>query len=364
MHVTIEEVFEAYYKCRLHKRSKKSSVEYEMNYELSNYQLWMDLNNMTYRPTTSIAFCVTRPKLREVFAASFRDRVVHHLFVSKIIGVVESRLTPQAYACREGKGTFYGVKDVLASMEAHQQGWYAKCDIKSFFMSINKSILMEIVRDVVKEACTEDTDWWLWLAETIIMHQPASDCELHGNLKLWDNLPDSKSLFKTDGMPIGDLPSQICANLYLAEFDILMQGMVGGYGRYCDDFCLIDDNKDKVLKALEVARKWLWDSRKLTLHPNKTSIQKVSRGMTFTGFRIHRHLGTGKRLVRNAMRVVEDYRQKESHTEEEREQLMRRVNSYCGLLRTSKSWKVRRKMLRGLEKHDFIIDNNYLKIQL
>ena len=79
-----------------------------MDYEMANYGLWKELNDMTYKPGTSVAFCVTIPKLREVFAADFKDRVVHHLLIGKINDEIENRMTDCAIACRKGKGTLYG----------------------------------------------------------------------------------------------------------------------------------------------------------------------------------------------------------------------------------------------------------------
>ena len=220
-HVTIEEVFDAYYDCRKHKRSKRSAVEYEMNYELQNYELWRDLNDMTYKPGTSIAFCVTTPKLREVFAADFRDRIVHHLFINKINTEVERRLTDGCCACREGKGTLYAARRLRDMMSREPDGWYARCDIRGFFMAIDKAVLSRLVNDVVCRCVKTDLAWWLWLADTLIWHRPELDCEKHGNVRLWDDLADNKTLFRTGGrgLPIGNLTSQVLANLYLAALD-------------------------------------------------------------------------------------------------------------------------------------------------
>lgn len=365
-HVTLDALFDAYYDCRKHKRSKWSAVEYELNYEVGNYQLWQELNNMTYHPTTSIAFCVTKPRLREVFAADFRDRIVHHLFITKILPAVERRLTDRSFACRVGKGTTYGVKKVN-EMIRDRQGWLARCDIEGFFMSINKDILMRLTEEVVRESATEDTDWWLWLARTIVMHRPSEDCEIHGNPKLWDDLPDNKTLFKTNGMPIGNLPSQILANLYLADFDRHVISLVGenNYARYADDFLIRCDTKEQIHNTLQSAREWLKENRKLTLHPKKVCIQKTLRGVSFTGFFLKGGvIHAGKRLKARAMKVSREWSQKESHTDEERERLRSRYNSYCGLLKPTASRRLRRRMWRTLRDYEKLTCINMEKITL
>ena len=369
-HVTLDEVFDAYYDCRCHKRSKRSAVKYELDYELRNYQLWKELNDMTYRPTTSIAFCVTVPKLREVFAADFRDRVVHHLLISRISHVVESRLTDAACACRVGKGSLYGANRLRNMMNGASDCWYARCDIQGFFMSIDKDVLMGIVDGVVREACPTDTDWWLWLAETVIMHRPEHDCELHGNTRLWDKLPANKTLFKTNGrgLPIGNLTSQVLANLYMAEFDKWITERLGGemrYIRYVDDFVIIHEDKDYLLKVLGMAVEWLKENRGLTVHPKKTCIQRVRHGISFVGYFIKGGvIHSGRRTRANALAVAREWGRHSEHTSDERIKLRGRYNSYSGILKHTASWKIRRKMWRLLGDYKGITNINMNKIKI
>ena len=364
-YVTIDEVFDAYYDCRKHKRSKRSAVEYELNYELNNYDLWVELNSMTYRPTTSIAFCVTKPRLREVFAADFRDRVVHHLFIKRIHDAVERRLTDRAFACRIGKGTLFGARKV-AEMMGREEEWYVKCDIEGFFMSIDKEVLMGLVEEVVRESVKENVDWWLWLARVIVMHRPERDCEIHGNPKLWDDLPDNKTLFKTDGMPIGNLPSQVLANLYLAEFDRWVIERVGekNYARYVDDWMAKCESKGELVRLLRDARRWLWEKRRLSLHKRKVCIQKTRRGVGFTGYFIKNGvIHAGKRMRGRAVGLCEKWSERAVHSDEERVKLRDSYNSYCGLLKHTASWRVRRKMWRRLGEYEGLVCVNMEKIE-
>ena len=116
-YITIEEIYDAYYDCRKRKRSKRSSIKYELNYEVENHKLWKELNTQTYEIGYSLAFCVTRPKLREVFAADFRDRIVHHLIMLKFLPLFESEMIDDSYNCRKGKGSLYGVNRVQSFIE-------------------------------------------------------------------------------------------------------------------------------------------------------------------------------------------------------------------------------------------------------
>ena len=111
-YITLNQIDEAYRDCLKHKRNKKSAVEYSFNYLVNNYNLWRDLNNGTYEISPSICFCVTRPKLREIFAADFRDRIVHHLIILKFGHIFENFMIENSYSCRKNKGTLYAAKDI------------------------------------------------------------------------------------------------------------------------------------------------------------------------------------------------------------------------------------------------------------
>lgn len=200
-HVTIEEVYDAYYDCCKHKGSTPGCIEYKMNYIANNYQLYIDLNSMEYEISKSKAFCVKRPKLREVFCADFRDRIIHHLLAIKFADILEGEMTDKAYACRVGKGTDYGIADVKKEIERvsenyTKEAWVLKCDLQGFFMSINRSLLYSLLEKVIREKYHGgDIDWWLWLWKKVVLHDPTKDCVRVGDFSLWDKLPKNKSLF-------------------------------------------------------------------------------------------------------------------------------------------------------------------------
>lgn len=341
-----------------------------MDYEMKNYELWKELNDMTYKPTTSIAFCVTRPKLREVFAADFRDRIVHHLFIGKLNGEVERRLSDSCCACRNGKGSLYAARRLKAMMERNAGGWYGRCDVNGFFMSIDKDILHELVNDVVCKSVSEDLGWWLWLADTLIFHCPEKCCEMRGDISLWDRLPDNKTLFRTHGvgLPIGNLTSQVLANLYLAEFDARMIGLLGDvdrYIRYMDDFIVMHPDKMVVCNAIRFAREWMGEHRNLTIHKRKVVVQRNERGVRFVGYFVKGGvIHCGKAVRANTIRLCKRYSEHGKHTDGERKRLMTEYNSYSGLLKHTASYMVRRKMWRSLGDYDKITNINMLKIRV
>lgn len=194
-YVSIEDIRQAYIDCCKHKTSTDDCVSYQAEAIINNYQLYVDLNRLTYEIGPSKAFCVTRPKLREVFCAQFRDRVVHHLLSLKFGDILEGELTDSAFACRQGKGVLYGVEQVKAQMERVSEGytreaWVLKCDLQGFFMSIDRKMLYDKLERLIRVKYRgKDIEWWLWLWKIVVLHDPTKNCVKVGNLKLFDILP-------------------------------------------------------------------------------------------------------------------------------------------------------------------------------
>lgn len=190
---------------------------------------------------------------------------------------------------------------------------------------------------------------------TVVKHRPELDCELHGWTHLWRWLHDDKTLFRTKGkgLPIGNLTSQVLANLYMAGFDrwaMERLGENGRYGRYVDDFVLMHKDKGVLLKILSEARYYLRDKLNLKLHPRKTVIQKVCRGMLFTGYFLKGgQIMPGRRMRRNALVVATWWNTKKEHSEGTRRKLMVRMNSYYGMLLHPRAYRIRRKMWFSLQ---------------
>lgn len=106
---SVEDIFNAYFSCRANKRNTKGAIEFEEDYERNLLELLDEINERHYRISPSIAFIVDKPFIREIFAASFRDRIVHHLLIGRINSIIEKRLIYDCYACRVGKGTNFGI---------------------------------------------------------------------------------------------------------------------------------------------------------------------------------------------------------------------------------------------------------------
>ena len=346
---SLEEVYAAYLDCRKRKRTSRSCARFERNEMVYLYQLWEELNTHTYEIGYSNTFCVTRPKVREVFAADFKDRIVHHLLIKRLIGLFEKHFIPDTYNCRKGKGTDYGIKRMLEYAEKYKDGYVMICDLKGFFMSIDKTILANKLEAFIRENYHKaDIESIIWITRKIALHKPQHKCRRKGNLDLWNKLDKNKSLFTNDqncGQAIGNLTSQINANFYLSPFDEeISRKLQIDYGRYVDDFGLFHHNKAYLLALLPKIRTFLRNELHLKLHPNKLYIQKVSKGFKFTGSVIKQsRIYAGKRTIGNTINVIKYYNNV-ANKEEVIHDFAQRCNSYFGFLIRKKTYAIRWKL--------------------
>ena len=374
-YVPIGLVSDGYRDCCKHKGSTWGCIEYKMDFLTNNYQLYLELNSMTYEVGQSKAFCVTRPKLREVWCATFKDRVVHHILAIKFLSVFEQYMTDNAYACRKGKGVDYGINHLIGQIEAISgdytlETWILRCDLSGFFMSIDRQLLYNIVEDIIrKEYHEDDIEFWLWLWKKVILHDPIKNCIKVGDLSLFAKLPKNKSLFtneKGKGLPIGNLPSQILANLLMGIFDKWIMARMGdgsGYGRYVDDFACIGRDKRLLLDTLEGARVWLKANLGLTLHPDKVYLQEAKKGAQMTGAIIKPHrCYTINRTRDHLFGLIKWWNEIDEPTSEDAMVFACRCNSLLGLMIHRDTYAIRWTAWNMMRHKDIIYCQNMRKI--
>ena len=278
-------LIQAYLDCRRTKRNSASAQAFEDQAERNLYQLHEELAAGTYAPGRSICFVITRPKPREVWAAEFRDRIVHHLLYNHIAERFHRAFIADSCACIPGRGTLYAARRLdhhVRSISANwsQPAYYLKADLANFFVSIDKEVVLDQLQRRVHGA------WWMRLAEIILMHDPRADVEVRGDRKKLALVPPHKSLFNAPdrhGLPIGNLSSQFFANVLLDPFDQWVKHQLRvPYARYVDDFVLL--HKDgKHLAAMLPSIEAKLASLHLRLNPRKTILQPVARGIDFVG---------------------------------------------------------------------------------
>ncbi len=361
-------IYRRYLKCRKNKRNTMNALKFEMNAEENILILEKELKDRTYHPSRSILFFAKKPKLREIFAADFRDRIVHHILVGYLEPVFERVFIHDSYACRKGKGTHRAVmrlRDFIrkASGNAKRRAYYLQLDIKSFFTSIDKEILFSLVR---KRTGNKDI---LWLAEKIIFHDCTKNYILRDKVKLFSELSRDKSLFgkrNRRGVPIGNLTSQFFANVYLNELDqFVKHGLkCRYYVRYTDDFVLLDSSREKLADWMEEIRVFLGSKLKLRLNPGRTRLRPVSNGIDFLGYIVRGdYLLVRKRVINNMNARLGHYRRRgiNGWDYETLEKLRSSIQSYLGHLRWASSYNLKRGLLeRKIISDHFDVDGNTL----
>lgn len=361
--ITTEGLLEAYYDCRKRKRKTASAIVYEMDYEGKLIALRDRINARTYRPGKSMCFVVTRPRYREVFAAAFEDRIVHHWIALRLEPLFEQIFSPRTFNCRKGKGQLYGInilrEDVRqCSVNYTQDCYIMKLDLQGFFMSINKKMLASMVDDFVVENYHNeaDKDTLRFLCHTVVLHEPEKNCERHSPASYWDYLPPNKSLFTNGeglGVAIGNLFSQLFANFLLNVLDwYLIKSLGFQYvGRYVDDFYIVDKDKARLLAAVPYIRTLL-QLYGLTLHPYKFYLQHYSKGVQFTGSVVKKdRVYTANHTITNAVMAVR--RLNRAETVPEVLHSVDSINSYLGCFRHCNEYNTRRKVLQRMDSRVF-----------
>ncbi len=300
----------AYMDCRATKRNSAAALAFEQHAERNLLALLDELQAGAYRPGRSICFVVTRPKPREVWAAAFRDRVVHHLLYRHIAPRFHAGFAAGSSACIPGRGTLYAGQRLLHSVRSitrngTQRASYLQCDLANFFVSLDRRVLMaQLARKVHEPA-------WLELTHTVLMHDPRGDVEVRGERSLLRLVPPHKSLFNAPpdtGLPIGNLSSQFAANVHLDALDqhIVHRLRPTHYVRYVDDFVLLHRDPAMLSAALRDITAWLPATLHARLNPAKTIQQPVARGIDFVGHVVRPHSHTLRRkTLRSAIARLE-----------------------------------------------------------
>jgi RNA-directed DNA polymerase len=303
------ELVEAYFDCRRTKRNTASALAFESNLERNLRSLYDELVDGSYAPGRSICFVITRPKPREVWAADFRDRIVHHLLYNRIGARFERSFIADSCACIKGRGTLYAAKRLESKIRSVTQNWsrpahYLKCDIANFFVSIDKEVLFGLLLAKISEP------FWASLTATVLMHDPRENFEFRGNQRLLAKVPPHKRLMEQTanrGLPIGNLSSQFFANVYLDVLDQRAKHQLGArhYIRYVDDFIFLHESPTWLNAVLADVESFLPERLGVRLNPKKTILQPIDREVDFVGHVIKPwSRSTRRRTVTEAVRRV------------------------------------------------------------
>lgn len=312
--VSPENLFVAFDEFKRGKRKKEDVMYFEKNLEENVFELSEQLMTKTYLHGSYTNFAICDPKYRMISKASVRDRVVHHVLFNYLYGIFDKTFIFHSYSSRIGKGTHIGVKNFHKKMRKASENFrkpcYAlKCDIKKFFASINHTILMRLLS---KEVADPNV---LWLIANII--------------ESYSNTSDT-------GVPLGNVTSQLFANVYLNQLDRFIKHdlHVEYYFRYADDFVLLHQDKDYLEKLIDSIGNFLDGELKLRLHPQKVFIQKLKQGVDFLGYVCFPYCRTIRTKTKKRMLKKLNQRKNEMFAGERTDESFNQtLQSYLGLLK-------------------------------
>jgi len=348
---SFQNLLKCYYQCRKNKRYTYNAAKFEINFEKELLKLEQELKSHTYQPAGYICFAITDPKLREVWATDFRDRVIHHLLVSYLESIWEKKFIFHSYACRKEKGAHKAIRYLKrytrsATANFTKPVYYLKIDIQSFFPSIDKNILFSLIK---KHTSNPEI---LWLSHKIIFQNPTDNYVIRGDKELLRSVPKHKSLFyapKDKGLPIGNLTSQFFANICLSELDQFIKHKLKChyYFRYMDDFVILHPSKTQLLYLRNEISSFVEKRLNLRLHPKKQILQPITNGINWLGYIIKPDYSLSRRrVVSNLKQKLYYFNQQipESPNLESLQKVQARVNSYYGHFKHANCFNLRRNL--------------------
>ena len=270
----------AFEKAKKNKSSLRYIVDFEKNLQSNLLQLQQELSSLAYSPSPLKRFTVRDPKTRTIHASTFRDRVVYHAICNIIETVFDKRFIHDSYANRKGKGNLKAVqrfdrfkrkisrngRPIYGACHNNEVlGYVLKADIKHYFEEVSHNILLKIIAGRIQ------------------------DKKVMGLIAQILNNFNTK--IRGKGMPLGNLTSQFFANIYLHELDKFVKHKLKAkyYLRYVDDFIIMHHSGEQLAQWKEQINNFLKQELKIELHPEKSKITPLRKGIIFLGYRIFYH---------------------------------------------------------------------------
>ena len=324
--ISLENLFSAWKEFKKGKTKRPDVQRFEFNLEDNLFELQQELKTKTYTHSDYTPFYITDPKLRHIHKAGVKDRIVHQAVFRVLYPVFDKNFIHDSYSCRIGKGTHRAVIRLnkfcnKLSKNNSVNIYVLKCDIKKFFDSIDQKILLEIIKRKVQNKSI------VWLVRKIL-----------GSFEKEND----------KGLPLGNVTSQLFANVYLNELDQFIKHKlkVKYYIRYCDDFVILGQDKDNLIKLSGKINEFLNTDLNLSLHSDKITIRKYRQGIDFLGYvtlpyhrvlryktrrRILKKLAKKKKLLKQGLTSEDSFNQS--------------VQSYLGIVSHCRGYKIKQDIL-------------------
>jgi len=315
---SLENIFAAWNKFRRGKAGKKDVMDFELHLEDNLFCLYEDLRQLAYKHSPYKHFQVFDNKKRDIHKAEVRDRVVHQIIYDYLLSLYEPEFISDSYASRVGKGQYKAISAfryfVKLTQHNHQPCFVLKGDVRKYFNSIDQGILLDLIKE---KAVGEKT--FAVIKEIIssyVFSEPGK------------------------GIPLGNITSQIMANIYLNVLDKYVKKELKSrfYVRYNDDFIIISESAEELEEIRTKIISFVKDKLSLEIPLEKTSLRKIGWGVDFLGFTILPEAVLLRNKTKNKM-----YSNINSQN----------LCSYFGILQHCNSYNLKRKIL-AMEKFNEI----------
>ena len=261
---SIKALFLAWRKFSTGKKQRKDVIAFRAHLRRNIHELSEQLLSGAYQHGPYQPFTIFDPKQRSIHKASVRDRLVHQAFVAAVEPHFERRFIYDSYSCRLNKGSHNGVKRLQSFLQRASRNntrtvYTLKCDVKKFFDSVDHTTMLSLITRRVNEPSVTA------LAQKV--------------LQSFARAPGK-------GLPLGNVTSQLFANVYLHELDFYIKHHLKErwYVRYCDDFVIVHPSKQHLTALIPVIQDFLSEHLQLQLHPNKIQIRTYHQGVDFLGY--------------------------------------------------------------------------------
>ncbi|MFA4880357.1 MAG: reverse transcriptase/maturase family protein [Candidatus Doudnabacteria bacterium] len=329
--ISSENLFSAWDDFKVGKWRKMDVRRFEWKLEKNIFQLQRELRRRSYKHGSYTSFYIRDPKQRHIHKAEVRDRILHHAIFSVLNPIFEPTFIPHSFSCRIGKGTHKGVLALnnfvrKTSKNCSKACYILKCDVRKFFGTVDHGILMSILKKRIKDENA------IWLIKEII-----------------NSFSSEQSDILTErGLPIGNLTSQLFANIYLNELDQFVKNKlrIKCYARYTDDFVIVEKKRKELENILFETDSFLREKLSLELHPQKIVIRKHSQGIDFLGYVVLPHYWllrtkTKKRIFKKLKMRVIQYKAGGI----DKKSLNQSLHSYLGVLSHADTYKLKEELV-------------------
>ena len=327
--ISVENLYLAWNEFSRGKRSKPDVQLFEFRLEDNLFRLHYELKVERYRHSKYVSFNVTDPKTRLIHKALVVDRIFHHAVFRVLYPIFDKKFIRDSYSCRINKGTHKAIKRLDQSIKNVSRNYsrncfVLKCDIEKFFHSVDHSILLELIGKEVSDN----------KAMTLIKEIVSSFSSKDGK-----------------GIPLGNLTSQLFANIYMNELDqyVKHEMKTNYYIRYTDDFVIIHHDEAYLRRIIFIVEIFLKENLGLNLHPRKVSIRKASQGIDYLGYIVFPHFTlirtrTKKRLLKNiSNKIIKCQKREDSYFS-----LVQTLASYSGILKHCRGFGIHKDMASRL----------------